>query len=1281
MTSPKIAVLLPVRLETRFLPPSAQQPWRLRVRVVPDAVSINDHDEVPSALELDAVEALWRDVGGADLESPAGRSAWRTLASAVGAERAAWLARTFPPLVAANGEISVARPTTTRTAMRSPRVVGLPPTIEIWLGRGGKPPVRSAVLTVVAEAVDLEFDDAASLQQPWWTSFAEAVRVGLATEIVLGQSRPMDIDVIYAVGIGGGDPGPLFTDQADSGRLGVVPAGSATNSVNGAAAVPTADVDTWRRLVRVGPAGQPGTVAASVALAGTARIRGVLGGDSDHRPLNRALVGALWPALWGHTLVNVWGYRGLVDPLGLWAADNLVPEGPLPTIRVSDQPYGLLPVTALNRWRAADGDPAVEERLVPLIAQLVTRLAAAAVAEAAQATADGLGGLVHTPAATRFGWRWMMPTTLAEAVGFRFNQAVDSDDLDRWWDQRAQAMPRLDPTTTPARRLVMVGWRQDLGLRLAEPDDLPAGTDLKASLARLADASAAELLAAGPTDSGRPQAPWGTSLLTELARHSLVASAAAVARSAAGEDRAVVEPPGVNRLQPTETERWARRLRPPDLVRRTHPTIAVRQNVIDGLRVIGDHPLAEVERGLRATLEVATNRIDAWATAIAWRRLQSLAAAPRSLGIYSWVDAPRPRATDGDHHYLLGLSREHATVGAILRDRALRDPDADRWQIDLGSDTVRAALRLASETREGGHPAESLGRQVEAILARTALIDKVRTAFPTLSRARTRADFLRRRVCSGVAVLEAAEHEPARLTALGVPAAKLTAIRELGRAVDALADLQLAEATLGVVRKRTASVAAATGSAAGQGLPPDLTIVRTPRTGRIADSVALLVLPEAASPTDAQPSPLAVADPAVAAYLDERSGDPGGGGWTWTTLDENGQPVGAVTLGSIGLRPCDTAGIGAATLAGVVQEASGADRLAGDPVGHATVRALATMLAGVPAVTQDAGGPAEEADRAIAELARRYIGLRAAAVKAVANARQVASNGSAVAQRRALTRLARWGIVPMSATVDDPAIGSVADRVVRAADVLERRLTEAPGTLDDLTLESAAQTVAGFAAPDGPCPIFGRVPVSAFSELRLEPANPAAAGPRLDPDWLEVVATVRPALARIEADQLQQRLAGNGRALRSWSSRPGDPWQTTVPAPSEVDVNRPTRLVAVFGPPDALPPRPKPDSPGTVAAAVIDRFAETIPDPEQVSSVAFPHDIPTARAPQAVLLAVPPAVDVELDGAVLVDIVAEGRQLARARMANTTQAGLSAGVLHLAALPALGRVGVDLGGR
>ena len=307
------------------------------------------------------------------------------------------------------------------------------------------------------------------------------------------------------------------------------------------------------------------------------------------------------------------------------------------------------------------------------------------------------------------------------------------------------------------------------------------------------------------------------------------------------------------------------------------------------------------------------------------------------------------------------------------------------------------------------------------------------------------------------------------------------------------------------------------------------------------------------------------------------------------------------------------------------------------------------------------------------ELAQRYTRVRNAAAAAATDARTAAAPAATEnARRRALVRIARWGITPL-------AEGStLAERLVRAAEVLERRIAEAPATLEGATVEVIAGAIGALASPEGPFPVFARLRAATFAGLRVEPTN-AGAKPRLDPDWLETVAAVRPALARLEAVQLRQRLATGGQTLRAWTNRPGDPWQTVPPPPSDIEVVRATRLTAAFGPPNVLPPQPAASTTGTVAVAVIDRFGETVPAPEHISSVAFSHDLPPARAPQAVLLAVPPVVNEELTPAVLVDIVADVRALARTRMADAAQLGAAAGALHLASMPAAGRSGVTLG--
>ncbi|MEJ7690787.1 MAG: hypothetical protein WKF76_10355 [Nocardioidaceae bacterium] len=277
-----------------------------------------------------------------------------------------------------------------------------------------------------------------------------------------------------------------------------------------------------------------------------------------------------------------------------------------------------------------------------------------------------------------------------------------------------------------------------------------------------------ELVNAGTTSPDtHATPPWGRSLLTELARHALLTSAATVARNVASQPRALVEPLGADARAPTQVELWASRLQPGDLKRRRDPAVAVHNNVRAGLAALSGHSSDDIERAMRALLETATNRIDPWATAIAWRRLQSLATAPRTVGAYAWVDAPRPRGTSPTHQFVLAPSKDQASVAAMMRDRVINGPEPAQWHADLTSNAVRAALRLAAETREGSHPADTLGRMVERIVARPDVIDRLRDQFPTA----TGFTFVfgresrGRRACNGVDVLDAALLGPGHLAA------------------------------------------------------------------------------------------------------------------------------------------------------------------------------------------------------------------------------------------------------------------------------------------------------------------------------------------------------------------------------------------------------------------------------------------------------------------------------------------------------------------------------------
>jgi len=166
------------------------------------------------------------------------------------------------------------------------------------------------------------------------------------------------------------------------------------------------------------------------------------------------------------------------------------------------------------------------------------------------------------------------------------------------------------------------------------------------------------------------------------------------------------------------------------------------------------------------------------------------------------------------------------------------------------------------------------------------------------------------------------------------------------------------------------------------------------------------------------------------------------------------------------------------------------------------------------------------------------------------------------------------------------------------------------------------------------------------------------------------VAGVRERLAPLELHQLTADTdVGGGPRLRPWSNKPSDPWQQAA-----ADGRR---LVVAFAAEGLDLPSLAPGEP--VAIAAIDRFTEVVPEEEQVTGVSFGFDAPAARAPQAILLAVPPDVDQGLDAATLLEVVAETRELAQARMARPVDLDPALrGLLPTALLPAAGPTAVPL---
>ena len=382
-------VLLPVRVETRYAG-AAGGGRELLVRIWPDQVHVDAHDPRLTAAEAEAGQQFWLADWRCGGDQERRRRAWQSLAERFDPARAGWIARATRPVNA------TARPADAVADTEAPRV--LPTFGPVTLSEHASPPVARLLpaawtatayaggqMVAVATGRPITADPAvgpdidAPLVHPevdgddnhevaaidtamhWLVDFATAEAIGMALRLQVDGP----VDVLLVTGVHDGDPtagadglAALLDAQRFTAGLGIVDPGTLTNNTEGAPA-------GWSSA----ELGSLGVVDASADPAPTAPLARALGLADAHLPagdddgddaLVAAVTRSLWPATWGYWLTQFigLGVAGLDADDCDWARDHAAtfvrPGGPLPTLRVGRQPYGLLPTTALSRFQ---GDP------------------------------------------------------------------------------------------------------------------------------------------------------------------------------------------------------------------------------------------------------------------------------------------------------------------------------------------------------------------------------------------------------------------------------------------------------------------------------------------------------------------------------------------------------------------------------------------------------------------------------------------------------------------------------------------------------------------------------------------------------------------------------------------------------------------------------------------------------------------------------------------------------------------------------------------------------------
>jgi hypothetical protein len=1208
-----VEVLAPVRLETRFVAPAQRtdgvNEWQLRLRIYPDEFSMPRQVAPPTSAELDRLSEA---IASLPAAPPTELDAFASFGSAVGAARALWLWRECVVPDGAGGLRVDRTGETDHASFQVHLPVGMPEHLEVWLVHvdGTRELGSHLTLDLAAIAADLDLqavfgDEAlvASGQWPktWWLSYERAVEVGLGVDLDVG-SDPPDLDALVVLGIGQTPAADVVDIHNLGGRLAVLAPGTPTNTIAGE---PTTDfgdhADSLFPLLHVDPAAQPSTVAVLTAL--TSRVAPtampVLGGDLDYFGPGSLAVEGLWPVLWGRALRDVIGAGEHELDLARWARTYLAVQGPRPAIRIGEQPYGLLPTSAFESWADTPGDTLAE------VEGRIRRWALdwrAGAAGAAEAAGPGVIGADASRLLEVLGlhapnrhWRVRPIADLFVVVAARALAGMPGLPTGAW-DRLSAAAWRDWPF--PAAPIAPAARSGPLpGPPGDERDDAK-------TLRALCSLEPEPLYYYKATRLG---------LVGHLARESLIAARAivgeAIDRVRAGTPVVLGqalplddEPAYVNYLMQGGAAAVNELAASADTAARE---VAARfREVQKALGVLADLWDAEAEsmfQGVLAALDTAAFRVDPWLTGIAERRLEQMvvAGAPFMLGAYGWVDAPKPFSGIAGGPLAPGPTEAgllHAPSHAqALTAALLRDAAIRDPNDNRWNLTIDSAKVRASIAL-----AERVRLGVHPYEALGLEVEKIAGDWDTVRILRQQYPLApeqeERRVCDGAQVLRAARENA---LVAGLPGDLAARLAPLDDVLDTYADLLVADGVYALVTGHSDLANAAMEAAAGLGAPPDLRAIRTPRAATTVRVAAWVLLPPGATSAGADADPASVADPAYAALLSAE----------------------------IGADALHTA----------------------DPVGRDARDRMASVLGGgddplVPSLTGGVyeGLPAT-ADTDLRAAVAADLGARLTRLRRLAQDAHdaIVTLDPAAATAGAIIAAAatRWavdltGVAPLEPAADTPG---VADRQAAIVDALAARLASAvvpapvAGPLipdpDVNALRRAIRTLAGRAD----LPILPLVKRSLVPLLRSVPD--------LDHSWLELVAAVRPRLAALEARQLDP--------TRS-------PWPAVVAAPGGS-----TDPWHIAGPVLVAYGAAVADDSDTVAIAALDAWVDSVPSRRHTTTAAFGFNAPKARAPQAVLLAVPPDPSQRLTNDGLLAVVLETRELAHARAARPSDvAGL-----------------------
>jgi len=397
-------LLLPLRLETRWKTdapaPATPELW---VRVYPDDIAISTHEAILTDAEVQGGQAYWSAYRAARPDTVAEGVAWRTLATRFGSNRAAWVALQTTPVnrssTSADASVPLHFPDVPVTKPDSwteaPHSRVLPDRYVLLAWRG-----ETLVVTKVGEPIaDVVVVGPAPLADPgdggpsisrdsvdqtlafgssfaWVRDFDRAIAAGMAFRIpVSAADVAQGFDRLLVLGL------KLSADASDAQSLveqliddhhyaipgfAIVQQGTPTNNTDGNDSGYTRDdVSSDESTVAQSSPARFTPVSDRSAACDGQRLADFLGigyapllyaSGAEHADnaeavsMNRALYAGTLGYYADH-MINEVIEESALGALRTHFTELVSGRGPVASIRVGKQPYGILPTSSLARWK------------------------------------------------------------------------------------------------------------------------------------------------------------------------------------------------------------------------------------------------------------------------------------------------------------------------------------------------------------------------------------------------------------------------------------------------------------------------------------------------------------------------------------------------------------------------------------------------------------------------------------------------------------------------------------------------------------------------------------------------------------------------------------------------------------------------------------------------------------------------------------------------------------------------------------------------------------------